>query len=168
MTDAKIWSTSNIWLTQCSDDFVEFRLRVSYCGPNMLQKHRIGVDKSGRATYCFDYPRDDKGCKWDPNRWQKRTYENLVLYGINLKSAKKEWPKSTIVSLSEALSEACSLIGVPAPAKLLEALANATELVVTFHNFDGEFQILEAGKESKMADGSDDDDDDDDDDDEDE
>ena len=76
-------------------------------------------------------------------------------------TSRKVWTKWTIVGLSKALSRACNLVGVPAPEKLLAALANATELVVTFHNFDDEFQILEAGNEDKMADGSDDKDEDD-------
>lgn len=59
------------------------------------------------------------------------------------------WPKSTIGGLSKALSEACHLIGVPAPKKLLSALAKATELVVTLDD-----AILEAGNENRNADGS--------------
>ena len=76
-------------------------------------------------------------------------------------TSRKVWPKSTITGLSKAISEACSVIGVPAPKKLLAALAKATELVVTFDDV-----ILEAGNEDKMADGSDDKDEDEDDEDE--
>jgi hypothetical protein len=67
----------------------------------------------------------------------------------------KVWPKSTIDNLAEALLNRCKLIGVPAPEKLLAALAKATELVVTFDKV-----ILEAGNEGKRADGSDKDDED--------
>jgi len=59
------------------------------------------------------------------------------------------WPKSTIDNLAEALSNNCKMIGVPAPKKLLSALAKATELVVTFDDV-----LLEAGNEIKNADGS--------------
>ena len=59
------------------------------------------------------------------------------------------WPKSTIGGLSKALAEVCSIIGVPAPKKLLSALAKATELVVTFDDV-----LLEAGNEIRNADGS--------------
>lgn len=71
-------------------------------------------------------------------------------------SSHKVWPKSTIDNLAEALSNNCKMVGVPAPKKLLSALAKATELVVTFDDV-----ILEAGNEGKRADGSDEDEDED-------
>ena len=67
------------------------------------------------------------------------------------------WPKSTIdgfFGLIKTLARACNGIGVPAPEKLLASLAKATELIVTF-----EGNILNAGEEGFMADGSDDGDD---------
>ena len=196
MADTKIWSDDDIWLARYNDDSVEFRLKVAFYGPDMLQKHRFGVDESGRATYCFDFPCNEEGCELGDNREMQSFADLAGIFGFRLESAKKEWPKATIeeilkvvndkcdsdigvealekfltsrkvwtkwtiVGLSKALSRACNLVGVPAPEKLLAALANATELVVTFHNFDDEFQILEAGNEDKMADGSDDKDEDD-------
>jgi len=152
---------TSITLSKYADNFVEFQ----YTGwaEGLANVHRIGVDESGRATYKFGLPNiiDEDG---DTRSFIVEDYlSGLTLPNLKLTSEKKEWTKSTIDGLLKVLSETCKEIGVPAPAKLLEALANATELVVTFHNFDGEFQILEAGKESKMADGSDDEDDDDDD-----
>ena len=94
--------------------------------------------------------------------WPKATIEE-ILEVVNKKcksdigvealekflASHKVWAKSTITGLSKALAEACSLIGVPAPKKLLAALAKATELVVTYDDV-----ILEAGNEGKNANGS--------------
>ena len=183
---------TDITLSKYADNLVEFMVNTGY-GSDQINVHKIGVDESGRATYEFDMPHNDD-CEGElgENGREMVSYDDIAFPSLRLESAKKEWPKTTIIEimkvvndkcdtdigvealekfltsrkvwtkstidgLSKALSEACSVIGVPAPNKLLSALAKATELVVTFDDV-----ILEAGNEDKMADGSDKDDEDDD------
>jgi len=132
------------------------------------QPHNDECDGIERDLAIEDIVLPGFGLESANKEWPKATIEE-ILKVVNDKcksdigvealekflSSHKVWPKSTIDNLAEALSNNCKMIGVPAPKKLLSALAKATELVVTFDDV-----ILEAGNEGKMADGSDKDDED--------
>ena len=135
---------TSIVISKYTDNFVEFQ----FAGweEHLANVHRIGADESGRATYEFGLPiiTDDDG---DDSRFLvEESLSELTLPNLELTSEKKEWTKSTIDGLLKVLSETCKEIGVPAPEKLLAALARTTELVVTFED-----KILEAGNEDVPA-----------------
>ena len=106
---------TRITLMKYDENFVEFMYYTGY-GDDVVNVHRIGVDKSGRATYDFDRPSNDKG----EGSNEEVTFAHLTLYDFDLISENKEWPKAKIKEILKVLSDKCkSDIGAKALEKFL-------------------------------------------------
>jgi hypothetical protein len=115
------------------ENFVEFLYYTGY-GDDVVNVHRIGVDESGRATYEFDRPSNEKG----EGSNEEVTFANLTLYDFDLISEKKEWPKAKIEEILKVLGDKCkSDIGVEALEKFL-----ATHKVWPKSTIDGLLKVL--------------------------